>query len=96
MLEKLEYIGSCLSIGAAVVAIVTGQFVLALVLAIIGVWGLKPNRNLSKAQEIDSSLPIPSASAIKQFRKDNPDFSLTESIVELQKRDVKNGKCDPI
>ena len=39
MLEKLEYIGSCLSIGAAVVAIVTGQFVLALVLAIIGVWG---------------------------------------------------------
>lgn len=92
MFEKLEYIGSSLSIGVAVVAIVTGQFILALVLAIIAVWGLKPNRNFSKAHEIDSSLPIPSGPAIKQFRQENPSFSLTEAIVELQKSSAKNGE----
>lgn len=86
MAEKLKYIGSSLSIAAAVLAILTGQFVLALILAVVAVWGMQPSKELSKARKIDSSRPIPSASEIKQFRRENPGYSLSESIVELQKR----------
>lgn len=90
MAEKLERVGYFLAIGAAVLAFVTGQFILALVLVFIALWGLKPSKSLSKVDEIDLSLPIPSAPEVKQFRQENPGSSLTEAIVELQKR--QSGK----
>ena len=86
MSEKLTIIGSYLALFAAVLGLLSGQFLLATVVAAIGVWGLRShNRRSALDDVIASDLPIPTAAELKSYREKNPDLSFSEAIVAWQK-----------
>lgn len=85
MIRSLTTVGSYISIAASALAIVTGQFLVGTVIALIGVWGLYSEYKPSKSPGIDPDKPIPSVDALKKFRGEHPDLSFTEAISALQK-----------
>lgn len=84
MIRTLTLTGSYLSIIISAVAILTGQFFLAVVLAVVGVLGISSEKKSAAQPTIDPDAPIPPVGDLKDFRTHHPELSMTEAIVALQ------------
>ncbi|MEJ4113156.1 hypothetical protein ACGE24_06495 [Corynebacterium kroppenstedtii] len=91
MIKLMVIFGSFVLIVASVLALISGQYLVAAVAALISIWGFQSLTRHSAFDEIaESGVPAPPVDDLKQFRHEHPELSFSESIVALQSRSKRD------
>lgn len=86
MIKKVIFAGSALAIVAVVFLVISGQYLAAAVVALVGVYGFWSELRSRAADEImNSEIDVPQADELKEFRKQHPELSFSEAILAMQK-----------